>query len=136
MTGTVIETATPLGAPIGSPVTLSTIPNIDGKTIGSTLVYTVPVGKTAIIISARVRCAVASSITIGPACSVGSSPGATDIFASIAINALTASPKLYGFVLFGMSTSVPAGGNIYFNVDIAATGTSQALTVDVVGYLV
>lgn len=117
-------------------VPIATITGVNAKTTGGTLSYTSPSTKSTVITAAIVRCTAATAITVGPSCSVGTTAGATDIFASVAITALTTTSKIYGFALVGMSVIVPPNGTVYFNVDVAATGTSQVLAVDFEGYQV
>lgn len=113
-----------------------TTSNINAKNTGATTLYTVPAGKTAIINRCNVRCTAVSSISVGPTCGVGTAPATDDIFTNTAITALNATTEIFGFDLLGMSVVVPAGGNVVFNITAAATGTSQTLAVDLVGYLV
>lgn len=126
-----IKSSSASGIPTAPMVSIT---GVNAKTTGGTLAYASPSGKSTVITNAIVRCTAASAITVGPSCSVGTSSGATDIFASTALTALTTTSKIYGFTLFGMSVIVPPSGTVYFNVDVAATGTSQVLAVDFEGY--
>lgn len=116
---------------------LATISNINAKSIATTTLYTPPSGKTAIITGAIVRCTAASAITNGPTVSVGMTSSAySDIFAATALNALTGTTSVYGFSLTGMSVSIAGGTAIKANLSAAATGTSQTISIDLIGYLI
>jgi hypothetical protein len=118
------------------PAILSTPVNIDAKSVGGTTIYTVPSGKTAYITGCNVRCTTATAITTGPSCGVGTSVGTDDIFASVGIALLTTISKLFSFSSFGMGIAAAAGTAIIFNVDVAAIGTLQTITPDLIGYLI
>lgn len=108
---------------------------INAKVTGATTLYTVPTGKTAIITSAVIRCSAATAITNGPTIGIGTATGTNDIFALAAANALTTTTTIFGFSLVGMSVKVATGTAIKLNVGTASTGTSQTITVDLIGYI-
>lgn len=119
-----------------APSILATVTGINAKTTGTTVLYNVPSGKTAVITAAIVRCTAANTITIGPSADVGDSiTGAASIYANTAIMALTAPPKAFGYSSVGMFNTVAASGVINFNINTAATGTSQTISVTLIGYL-
>lgn len=120
---------------VGSPGLLSSISGIDGKTAANTLVYTNNSGKTAYIIQAVIYPSISNSITIGPSIGFGKSAGTNDVFPIANILLLTDATKLFGFSLVGMATSVPNGGSLYLNLTTPATGTSQSISADIIGYL-
>lgn len=117
-------------------VILSSTTGIDAKSVATTNLYTVPTGKTAIITGATIRCTAASAITVGPTLGMGVAAGEDDIFASAAITALTTTAKIFGFASMGMSVSAAAATIIKLGIDVASTGTSQTVAVDLFGYLI
>lgn len=116
--------------------TLSVTTGIDGKSVANTAVYSVPAGKSCVVTAAVIRCTAASAITVGPSVGVGSAAGTSNIFSSTALAALIDTTGVFGFQLIGMSVIVAASGTVYLNLGTAATGTSQSLAIDLIGYLV
>lgn len=119
----------------GAPKLLSTTIGINAKTIANTALYTVPTGKTAIITAYTVRVSAATAITVGPAAGIGNVAGTNNISASQAMNLLTTTTTDFLWTVNGMSIVTVAAGVVYFNIGTAATGTSQTITVDLMGYL-
>lgn len=116
---------------------LSSTVGINAKSTGQTTLYTVPAGKTAIITQAVVRCTAASSITNGPTASIGfTSTAYSDIYMPENMLALTGTTSIFGYSTVGMSASAVAATAIKFNITSGASGTSQTLSVDLIGYLV
>lgn len=119
-----------------APIVLATVTGIDAKTTGTTTLYTVPTGKTAIITGAYVRCTAATAITIGPTLGIGIAANEDDIFASTALATVTATTNVWGFVTSGLQRNAVATSVIKVGIDAASTGTSQTLAIDLVGYLI
>jgi len=115
---------------------LSTTTGINGKTVANTAIYTVPSGKTAVIMAYVVRVSSASAITVGPAAGIGNIAGTDNISASQAMNLLTSTTSTFQWTVNGMSVISSSGSTIYFNLDTAAIGTSETLTIDLWGYLI
>lgn len=113
-----------------------TITGINAKTVANTALYTVPAGYQFICTSAVVRCTAASSISAGPNAGIGSTAGTSNIFAAVTMTALTGTTNDYGFSFPGSSLITASGGVVYFNLAVAATGTSQTVSVDLNGYLI
>lgn len=119
-----------------SPTLLATVTGINAKSTGQTTLYTVPTGKTCVVTAAIIRCTAASSITNGPTASVGfTSTAYTDIYAAANMVALTGTTSIFGYSTVGMSASAVAATVIKFNISSAASGTSQTIAVDLIGYL-
>lgn len=118
-----------------SSVILASLGGIDGKAVANTLVYSNNSGKTAHIFLARVYPTASNAITVGPSLGFGTTAGTNNVFASINILALTSTTTVFGFSPVGMSVLVPNGGNLYLNLGTAATGTSQTIATDIIGYL-
>lgn len=112
---------------------LSITATVNTKNTGTTALYTVPAGKTAIITSAYIRCTAATAITVGPSVDIGVTAG--DIYPNTALTTLNATNKTFGFFSTGISTSPTATQVINFNVNTAATGTSQTVEVVLLGIL-
>ena len=113
--------------------TLSTTTGINAFSATSTNLFTVPTGRTAVITDAFVRCSAASSVS-GPA-TAGVGVTGSDVIASTSLLNLTSTTKLFRLAASGSSVPVAAGSVVKFNIDAAATGTSQTLVVDLLGYL-
>lgn len=122
----------PANLATNAPVILATITGINAKTTGTTAVYTVPTGKTAVVTGFIVRCTAASAITIGPSVSVTSTTGT--VYASTALTGLTTANTTFSFGN-GISVSPVAADVINFVIGTAATGTSQTVEVSLIGYL-
>lgn len=127
------SSATP---PLSSPARLKTTAGINAKIIANTNLYTPPTGKTAIITGYIVRCSAATAITIGCTAGIGNVSGTNNIAPSQAMTTLTSTDDLFEWAIVGMSVTVTTGNSAFFNLATAATGTSQTLIVDLIGYLV
>lgn len=110
---------------------------VDAKAVAETLIYTVPPGKKLYLTGAFARSAAAVAITVGASAGIGSSGTADDgIAQTVLTDLLSAGPPEDGFLLTAAKTLVyPAGTDIFVGIDIAATGTSQTLEFDLIGYL-
>lgn len=116
---------------------LATVTGINAKTTGTTALYTVPAGKTAILTNAVVRCTAATAITNGPTASIGVTASSySDIYASANIVALTTTSQAFGYSSVGMFAQALTTNVITLNITAAATGTSQTVSVDIMGYLI
>lgn len=120
---------------IGALGILSAVTGIDAKATANTIVYANNSGKTAHIAQALVYPTASSAITIGPSLGFGTSAGTNDVFSTANILALLSTNKVFGFSTFGMSVLIPNGGSLYLNLTTPATGTSQIISADILGYL-
>jgi len=119
------------------PSVLSSTAIADAKTPGTTNLYTVPTGRTAIIMGAMVRVSEATAITVGLVAGIGVAAGEDDIVVSQAHTALLTTAKVYHLAnAGGVLVAASAASVIKYGIDTGATGTSQALVVDLLGYLV
>lgn len=125
----------PIVAAISPETLISRTTGIDAKTTGNNTLYTVPTGKTLVVTRVILRPSAVTSITTGPTASVGGTTTA-DVFASVALATLNATTKMYTYTQSGMSTLVPAGTTLKLNISVAASGTLETLTADVMGYLI
>lgn len=110
--------------------------NINAKAVATTDLYTVPAGKTAIIIGAIVRCTAATSITHGPTIGIGVAAGEDDLFYPVDISVLTGTGSIFSFGGLGILVPVTAGGVIKVGVDVGSVGTSQTIEVIILGFLI
>lgn len=109
---------------------------INAKTVANTSLYTVPAGKSLVVQCFNVRVSAASAITVGPSGGVGNVAGTNNIAASQNMTALTTTANTFQWPIVGASLLTAAAGQIYFNLGIASTGTSQTIIIDLIGYLV
>ena len=114
---------------------LATITGISATATGSTLLYTVPAGKTLVVIGVIPTVTAQTSATVGATAQVETSPAAADIFPSDLMTGLLAVNDDWTFWAGAKGIVVPAAGTVSFNITVAATATSQTLSVDLIGYL-
>lgn len=116
------------------PVILATVAGINALSIANTTLYTVPAGKTCTIIEYVVRVTAASGITTGAAAGIGNISGTNNISASQSMNTVTSVFNTFEWPIVGVSSATSTAGIIFFNLGTPAVGTSQTLTVDLIGY--
>jgi hypothetical protein len=112
------------------------VTSVDFKVVATTNLYTVPVGKTCIILDTVIR---PTSLTapVGDAMvGVGIAAGEDDIFASQTLTGMTTLTSRYKFPSNGTSRIGVAGEIIKLGVDVADTGTALVGDVTVLGYLI
>lgn len=137
VTGQVLTVAGGLPAWVTPGATLlSTTTSINAKATGTTNLYTVPSGRTAVITKAIVIPTAASSITQGPALGIGVAAGEDDIFASTQLTGVTGTTKVYAFDAIGTYVSAAATEVIKVGIDTVAAGTSMTLSIYLFGYLI
>lgn len=137
-TGSIIQTAyTKSSTTTGFAITpLATVTGINGKSTGTTALYTVPSGKTAYVTNIIISSSSATAITVGPTASAGYVSSAyADLYASATMTALQAAGTAFGWTSTGMFETIPAASVIYLNITTGSTGTSQTLSADVVGFI-
>lgn len=114
---------------------LATVTGINAKTVANTALFTVPTGKTCTVTGYIVRCTAATAITNGPTAGIGNVAGTNNIGSSQNEATLTSVLSTFQWPINGVSLATAAGGIIYYNLGTAATGTSQTIQVDLIGYL-
>lgn len=112
----------------------ATVTGIDAKSVGTTNLYTVPTGKTLLVTHVIVRCSAATSITDAATAGVGVAGGEDDIFSSRKMTNLHTTGGVWVFSAVDRIVPVAAASTVKFGIDTGATGTSQTLVVDLVGY--
>ncbi len=137
LTGQVLTVAGGLPAWVTPGATLlSTTTSINAKNTGTTNLYTVPSGRTAIITKAIVIPTAASSITQGPTLGIGVAAGEDDIFSSTQLTGVTTTSKVYAFDAIGTYVSAAATEVIKVGIDTVAAGTSMTISIYLFGYLI
>jgi hypothetical protein len=119
------------------PQILSTTTGINAKSVAATALYTVPTGKSLIITAAYVRCTAASSIVSGPTAEIevqGIGPyltgfAMTDLTETDTVGLISPSPNT-------VFLRIAQNSVVRLNITSGASGTSQTVAVDLVGYLV
>jgi hypothetical protein len=116
---------------------LSASAPINGLSTGTTNLYTVPTGRTAVICAAQVRLTGLSAfVTVGNV-GIGVAAGEDDIFASVALTGLSTVGQTYMFMNVATPyVTVAAGSVIKLGVDTAYNAGYCALRVELIGYLI
>lgn len=134
--GTGASTAENARINLGSIGILSTTTGIDGKTIATTNLYTVPSGKTAVITDAIVRVTTADTITVVGTAGIGIAAGEADIFAAAALTGLDTTTECFRFSNALSTYATGAATNVIkLGIDVGYTATTATLAVDLIGYL-
>jgi hypothetical protein len=113
---------------------LSTTSGIDGKTVGTTNLHTVPTGKTAVIVGIAVRLTTATGLTGTMTAGVGVAAGEDDIIAPTVMTGLNSTGENFKIFPNGISAEASAGQIIKFGIDVAFGGTTVTVQVDLLGY--
>lgn len=118
------------------PTTLSTTVSIDVTTTGTTGLYTVPTGRSAVITAVIIRPTTATAVNADGVISVGTNASTyDDIIAATTLTGLDATTEHFVATPGGVSHTGAAAEVITFQVDTAETGTDLTVTVDLIGYL-
>jgi len=99
-------------------------------------VYTAPATKQVVITSLTLRCSAANSVATPATAKVEINPAAGDIFTAESLVGVLAVDDQWVFTAEGRGLVVPAGATVDVTITAAATGTSQTLLADVLGYFV
>lgn len=134
--GTSGTTAEEARANLGVVGVLSSTTGIDGTMVGVTPLYTVPMGKTAIIIETNFRMTNANTVTVAGTMGVGVAAGEDDINAPAMLTGLDTTGKVFNYGIFGPSVTVAAGATIKLGIDVGYTAVAATLAVDLLGYLI
>lgn len=108
---------------------------IDAKTVTNTAIVTTQPGRNWITTGVVVRCTAANAITVGATVSIGTNAGGgyTDIVGATALTTLAAGDCMR-LTLASPYIQVPASTAVHINVSVAATGTSQTIEANLIGY--
>lgn len=109
---------------------------VDGKTVGNTLLVTVPAGKTFIPIKATYTLINVTGLSLVSTVSIGSnSPNYNDISGATLLTGLSVQGKVLSLDL-SSPTSAAASSNVYARVSIASTATTYNLMASVIGFFI
>lgn len=117
------------------PHRVARVDSIDLKSVASTLLYTVPTGFSFYITGVAVRVTAANSISAAATAGVGKTNSTFEFFPATAMTNLHSLNQVYLFLPAGTLAIASAGETVRFNVTVAATGTSQVASVDLIGIL-
>lgn len=115
---------------------LSVTSAVDMKVVATTNLYTVPVGKSAMITKVIYKMNTASAITVGPNVGVGVAAGEDDIIYPQAITGFDASGEYFVLQNDGTSRLATAGNIIKVGVDTGATATTMLVDIYLFGFLI
>lgn len=115
---------------------LATVTGINGLIAASTNLYTVPTGKSAVILDAVVRLTAATAITGTCRAGIGTNGAQSNIFMDVMMTGFNTTGEFYRFVGQGNYRLAAVGEIIAFGIDTAFGGTTATLAVDLIGYLV
>lgn len=111
------------------------VSGIDAKTTGTTTLFTTDAGRVFVPTSVVVYCSAATAITVPASISIGTNGAAYDnMVAPSTLSALTAAGLFTVPVLTVGGTAATASTAVVLNITTAATGTSQTIEVDVIGF--
>ena len=99
-------------------------------------VYTAPATKKVMVTSVVLRCSAAVAVTVPCTAKVEINAAAGDIFADEILVGVLAADDTWTFTAGARGIVVPAGGQIDVTITNAATGTSQSLLAEVIGYII
>ena len=118
------------------PRVLARVASIDLTTTGDTLLFTVPSGQSANIVSVVVRPTAVTAPNADAEVSIGTNASTyDDIISSQPLTGLDVTTESYTLAVGGISHIAAAAEEIRFQVDTADTGTAITVTVDLIGYL-
>jgi hypothetical protein len=120
------------------PHVLNTVTGIDATSTGDTTLYTVPTGKTAIILQVILRVTAATAAGGAMAAGVGINANADDIVASQVLSDLGVGGTDDAFNMapsIGKFRIADAAEVVKLGIDTADTGTALTLAADVFGYV-
>ena len=121
------------GTTVVAAIRLNTPATINAQTVQDNTVYTVPVLTTICVLAVRLRCTEATNITDPAEASVWVT-GADDIYPEQPLYGLTAIDKMWIFPEGGCGVLATAGQSIKLGIGVAASGDSQSIEADVIGY--
>lgn len=99
-------------------------------------VYTAPTSNKVVITKLVLRCTAASAVTVPATAKVEINPAAGDLWDAESLIGVLAVDDTWVFDAEARGLVVPAGATVDVTVTIAATGTSQTLQAEVIGYVV
>lgn len=119
--------------PLASDAVISITTGVNTGTTGTTVLYTVPTGKTLTVTKIITRVTSSSTPTTGPTINVYTL-SAGDIYNSTSLGAMTVVPLVFSGYTTGISKAAIAGGTVNYQVTTAANA-AQACTITLYGTL-
>lgn len=110
--------------------------SVDLKVVGTTNLFTVPVGRSLVVAEVFVRPTTATAANGDAVAGVGVAAGEDDIFPSQTLTGLNLTTERFKFPSSGVSYVAQATEIVRFGVDTADTGTALVADVYLVGYLI
>lgn len=114
---------------------LASVTGINGKSVATTNLLTVPSGSQAVITHVRIRLSTGTAVTGVPTVGVGIAAGEDDIMPATALTGLDTGGESWAFAPSGVQPYAGPGAVIKLGVDVAAVGTTYTMAVEVLGYL-
>lgn len=116
---------------------LSVTTDLDLTTTGTTTVYTVPAGKSAIVLGCLLRIKAADTVTTDAEVSIGINPSTTDLFAAETLVAVQAVNDFWSFWKDESGGALAGSGSLIdLNVITAATATTLDSDIYLIGLLI
>ena len=109
---------------------------IDAFSATAQAVYTAPAAKKVVITGLTLRCTAATAVTVGATVKVEINPAAGDVFTAEILADVLVVDDSWSFTAEARGLVIPAGSQVDVTVTNAATGTSQTLAADLIGYIV
>ncbi len=125
------------GPGIGLVRVLSATTGIDGKTVATTNLYTVPAGKKAVVTGAIIILTAKSGgspPTVFPEVGIGVAAGEDDIFSQTKLIGLDALTEQYHFNASAIKKIADAAEIIKLGVDVGSVSTTYTMSVYLLGY--
>lgn len=111
------------------------VAGIDAKTTGNTTLFTTDPGRVFVPIAVVAYCSAATAITVAATITIGTNSTAYDnLVASSILSGLTAAGLFTTPVYTLGATAVTPGTDVVLKIGTAATGTSQTIEIDIVGF--
>lgn len=110
---------------------------VDGTSIGNTLIFTAPPSNRIIPVAVSFYLLNAVGLSVVSTCSIGTNgPNYNNILGATALTGLTANTTLVGTALTGLFSSVAPGADVYCRVSVPATATTYNIICTVIGFMV
>ena len=111
------------------------VAGIDAKTTGNTTLFTTDPGRVFVPIAVVAYCSAATAITVAATITIGTNSTAYDnLVASSILSGLTAAGLFTTPVYTLGATPVAPGTDVVLKIGTAATGTSQTIEIDIIGF--
>ena len=109
---------------------------VDAFSATAQAVYTAPAGKSVMITQVVLRCTASVGVATPATAKVELNPAAGDLFLDEEMTGVLLPGSTWTFTSEARGLVVPAGGQVDVTITNAATGTSQTLVAEVIGYVI